>query len=283
MLPRWLARSLVALLKRNYLQSNHGFIEKACPGTVSRTLGIPLLASNARRLTSSFREQRPPVKSEHLRVLVDDLKLDGTCGRDYAIRAAATACFFGQLQAGEIFPTSSDDPNDYDFEHLPAVKDLGPASERGDRKLRLPKTKVAQSRGETVILTPQPGNISPTKALREHIHINRLHPEHPLLAYRDKDGVLKVLSKGSFLNRCNEIWSRHGIPKMTGHCFRIGGTTHYLVEGVPPDVVKALGRWKSDAFLKYWRDLDSLASIHLHRLHAQQAYARKLRPTHRHN
>ncbi|KAE9392968.1 hypothetical protein BT96DRAFT_829884, partial [Gymnopus androsaceus JB14] len=62
----------------------------------------------------------------------------------------------------------------------------------------------------------------------------------------------------------NAVWSRHNIPHMTGHCFRIGSTTHYLVQGIPPDIVKMLGHWKSDAFLKYWRDLDSLASIHLH-------------------
>ncbi|KAE9389703.1 hypothetical protein BT96DRAFT_834533, partial [Gymnopus androsaceus JB14] len=85
-----------------------------------------------------------------------------------------------------------------------------------------------------------------------------------LLGYRDDSGELKVLTKSVFLKRCNQIWSEHGIPHMTGHCFRIGGTTHYLIQGIAPNIVKMLGRWKSDAFLKYWRDLESLASIHLH-------------------
>lgn len=226
--------------------------------------------------SSSFREQRPPVKSDHLVALVNNLNLDGMNGLDYAIRAGATACFFGQLRAGEIFPTSSNDPKDYDFTKLPAVKNLSPANERGDRKLYLPKTKVSQSKGETVILTTQLGGISPTKALREHIHVNRLTPEDPLLAYRDDDGDLKVLSKALFLKKCNTIWDKQGIPKMSGHCFRIGGTTHFLIAGVSPDVVKALGRWKSDAFLRYWRDLDALASVHLHRLHAQLSHADRL-------
>lgn len=213
---------------------------------------------------SSFREQRPPVKAEHLQSLVSKLNLDEQNGLDYAIRAGATACFFGQLRAGEIFSASSDDPKDYDFTQLPVVKNLGPANEAGDRKLHLPKTKVSQAQGETIILTTQQGGISPTRALREHIRVNCLRPDDPLLAYRDTNNELKVLSKTLFLRRCNEVWSAMGIPKMTGHCFRIGGTTHFLVAGIPPDVVKALGRWKSDAFLRYWRDLDSLASIHLH-------------------
>lgn len=226
--------------------------------------------------SSSYREQHPPVKSEHLLALVDKLNLDGQNGLDYAIRAGATACFFGQLRAGEVFPNSSDDPKDYDFTQLPAVRDLGPANHLGDRKLHLPKTKVSQSRGESVVLTTQPEGLSPTKALREHIYINHLHPEDPLLAYRDENGDLKVLSKTLFLRKCNTVWSGLGIPKMMGHCFRIGGTTHFLIAGVAPDVVKAIGRWKSDAFLRYWRDLDSLASIHLHRLHAQRSYANEL-------
>ncbi|KAE9389184.1 hypothetical protein BT96DRAFT_835263, partial [Gymnopus androsaceus JB14] len=97
-----------------------------------------------------------------------------------------------------------------------------------------------------------------------------------LVAYRDENDELKVLSKAVFPKRCNVIWSRHNIPRMTGHCFRIGGTTHYLVQGIPPNVVEMLGCWKLDAFLKYWRDLDSLTSIHLHRHHAQVSYTNHL-------
>ncbi|KAE9391928.1 hypothetical protein BT96DRAFT_1000852 [Gymnopus androsaceus JB14] len=94
---------------------------------------------------------------------------------------------------------------------------------------------------EEVVYSPQPGRTSPTRAWREHIRVNRLGPDDPLVAYRDENGELKVLSKTVFLKRCNEVWSRHNIPRMTGHCFRIGGTTHYLVQGIPPDIVKMLG------------------------------------------
>jgi hypothetical protein len=54
-----------------------------------------------------------------------------------------------------------------------------------------------------------------------------------------------------------------GFPILTGHSFRIGGTTHLLLSGVPPDVVKTTGRWSSDAFLRYWRSTEQIASIYL--------------------
>ncbi|KIJ30935.1 hypothetical protein M422DRAFT_186511, partial [Sphaerobolus stellatus SS14] len=59
------------------------------------------------------------------------------------------------------------------------------------------------------------------------------------------------------------IWIANGLPRITGHSFRIGGTTELLVAGVPPDVVKALGRWSSDAFLVYWRSLSELAPLYV--------------------
>ncbi|KAF9218783.1 hypothetical protein BS17DRAFT_642718, partial [Gyrodon lividus] len=61
------------------------------------------------------------------------------------------------------------------------------------------------------------------------------------------------LTQKKFLARCNSIWTSKGIPVSAGHSFRIGGTTELLLAGVPPDIVKALGRWSSDAFLCYWR------------------------------
>ncbi|KAE9403371.1 hypothetical protein BT96DRAFT_990411 [Gymnopus androsaceus JB14] len=195
--------------------------------------------------SSSFRDQRPPIKKEHLSILFDKLDLTGTCGINHAIAAASTGCFYGQLRGSKILLLSSD-TNDYNPNSLPTIKDLGPANENGNRKLRLLKTKVEQTRGKEVIYSPQPG------------------PNDPLLGYQNDSGELKVLTKLIFLKLCKQIWSEHGIPRMTGHCFRIGGTTHYLIQGIAPDIVKIPGCWKSDVFLKYWRDLESLASIHLH-------------------
>lgn len=224
---------------------------------------------------SSFRPPRAPVKESHLFHLHTDLNLDGNNGKDAAIAAAADLMFFGQLRAGEVLPDSSI-TSLYDSCKHPRVSDLGPVNSQGTCSLFLPSTKTSRNRGESASITQQDSQACPIKAMRDHIRINELKPGDPLLAYRDSSGSLRCLTRAECINRCNEIWSPRGIPKISGHCFRIGGTTHYLCRGVPPDVVKALGRWKSDAFLVYWRDLDTLASLHLHRHHAQELYHSRL-------
>jgi len=61
-----------------------------------------------------------------------------------------------------------------------------------------------------------------------------------------------------FLQRCNQVWVSAGFPDMPGHAFCIGGATELLLQGVPPDVVATQGRWKSQAFLEYWRQINSI-------------------------
>ncbi|KAJ3710039.1 hypothetical protein C8R42DRAFT_649027 [Lentinula raphanica] len=175
--------------------------------------------------------------------------------------AAAVLLFFGQMRAIEALPHSSS-INAYPT-FLPRVRDLAEPNGNGARVLHLPKTKTQQVRGEKVVVTPNRMEVDPVRALRKHLEANKLGPGDPLFAFRNKDGGLDVLLRSAFLRTCNETWSTHGIPRITGHCFRIGGTTHYLLAGISPDVVKTLGRWRSDAFLRYWRNLDQLATIHV--------------------
>jgi hypothetical protein len=52
-----------------------------------------------------------------------------------------------------------------------------------------------------------------------------------------------------------------GLRRVSGQWFRIGGTTFYLVSGVEPHIIKKFGRWRSEAFLEYWRCLDQLGVI----------------------
>jgi hypothetical protein len=80
-----------------------------------------------------------------------------------------------------------------------------------------------------------------------------------------------MLTKTAFLARCNEVWTTSGYPLTTGHSFHIGGTMELLTCGVPPDVVKSMGRWSANSFLRYWRDLKTIAPLHTH-----NAYHKKL-------
>ncbi|KAJ3772575.1 hypothetical protein FB446DRAFT_703769 [Lentinula raphanica] len=218
---------------------------------------------------SSLRPKRHPVLPKHLRLLHDDLSAES--GLDVCVAAAAKVMMYGQLRSGEVLPTNSD-VRRYDSSKMPLGRHLGPLNASGSRSLFLPSTKTCQNRGDEALIPVQNGRSDPVQALQDHFAVNNINDSDPLFSYLDSNSVRRVLTVKVLLHRCNDIWKRHGLPVMSGHCFRIGGTTHYLLSGVNPDVVKVFGRWKSSAFLTYWRHLESLGSLHLHRYTAQNAY-----------
>jgi hypothetical protein len=210
--------------------------------------------------SSSRRPQRDPVTTRMLQLLVTDLDLEQS--EDTAVYAVATAAFFGQLRLGEIL-SPTQDAYSPKAKNLPTVADLHISKDpECSPTLFLPVTKTTSTRGDTVALPKQSAPLDPITAVTLHIQSSSLLPHHPIASYY-KGGRRYLLTKDKFLRRCNSVWSRHGYNRFTGHSFRIGGTTYYLLKHRDPMVVKVLGRWKSDAFLRYWRSLDMLASLHL--------------------
>jgi hypothetical protein len=110
--------------------------------------------------------------------------------------------------------------------------------------------------------------LDPIHAIHKHFIKNRLEISHPISAYRDTQNNIVTLTRAKFIQHINQILQavKKGYPHITGHCFRISGTTFYLVSGVPPDMVKKFGRWRSQVFLKYWWCLDYLGAIHIEML-----------------
>lgn len=205
---------------------------------------------------SSKRPARPPITATMLRALYDGL--DFSNPRDVAVFATACVAFWGQCRLGELLPHSS---CPHASKHLPTRRHISRSS-RNNRSttLHLPRTKT-KINGEDVTLVSQSAPLDPRVALDMHFLANKCDDNAPLFTYRSPTGTT-TLTKPKFLLRCNEIWAVSGYPRTTGHSFRIGGTTELLLAGVPPDVVKAMGRWSSNSFLRYWRSLDILAPIH---------------------
>ena len=61
------------------------------------------------------------------------------------------------------------------------------------------------------------------------------------------------MTRHVFLAGIHKIVTAKKLPKLTGHGIRIGSTLEYLLRGIPFDVVKAKGRWQSEAFKGYLR------------------------------
>jgi hypothetical protein len=136
-------------------------------------------------------------------------------------------------------------------------------------KLHLPWTKTQRWDGDVVHLVEQSKRFNATQAIKRHLNSSQLDPADPLCAYKEGDCAV-VIDKKDFMLMCNGIWSQHGFDRYTGPSFRIGGTTMLLRSGVEPGVVKKMGRWESDAFILYWRDLESIFSHHAANLKAEE-------------
>ncbi|KAJ3714527.1 hypothetical protein C8R42DRAFT_591282 [Lentinula raphanica] len=150
---------------------------------------------------TSIQDERFPVKVEYLKILVRNQ--EGEEGFRKCRNAAALLLFFGQMRAVEVLPRSSD-INSYP-KSLPRIRDLTEPNGDGTRLLHLPKTKTQQVRGEKVIITPNGTEVDPIRIMKKHITANRLSPDDPLFAFRNREGALEVLSKLMFLSACNDI------------------------------------------------------------------------------
>ena len=127
--------------------------------------------------------------------------------------------------------------------------------------LKLPHTKTTSNSGETIFLYSQNDCTDPNSVIDKHININQLPLHYPLFSYHYGDSYA-AFTKCKFLRWCNNIWSQYGLPMFTGHCFHIGGTTILLFHGVSPYIVKRMGHWTLDTFLKYWQSVEILAPLH---------------------
>jgi hypothetical protein len=215
--------------------------------------------------SSSRRNQRLPITREILRTLHRNLDLKTPF--DAAVFAAACTLFWGQCRAGEVLLSTTTPagckgkPTRQDFLPLTNTKPC--------YSMRLPSTKTHFTDGETVILLHQKGSMDPIQALHYHLYTNQFDAEKPLFPYKTAHGS-RPLMKSAFLGRCNKIWARNNLPRFTGHCCCIGGTTELLLAGVPPHVVKQSGRWSSDAFLRYWHSTEVILPLYMKRIQSMK-------------
>jgi hypothetical protein len=206
---------------------------------------------------ASRRPPRPPISLHMLSILHEYLDMEDPL--DACCWAAAVTAFWGQTRLGEIL---SKWQTRFAPHTIPSPSDLNPQLHLGGTvKLHLPFTKTKGRRGETIFLCPQFGCSNPSSALSIHLQINNVPPNLPLFSYHSPNGLIALTTR-KLLSRCNSIWSTRGLPSCSGHSFRIGGTTELLLSNVPPHIVKLLGRWSSDAFLRYWRNLEHIAPMH---------------------
>lgn len=223
----------------------------------ARSDRLNLLAKASRPL-SAPNAPRPPVTMELMVALANNLDL--TLPFDACVFACACSAFWGLARLGELLPAT----HNYDHKTPPFPRMLSLSPGRaGSLKLALPWTKVKKWDGEVIILPVQDKPCNPIFAINNHLQINALPKTSLLFSYHDHQQAT-VLLKKAFLDRCSDIWktAAPATQMPTGHSFRIGGTSHLLMCGIHPDIIKQTGRWSSDSFLRYWRNLDVVIPNH---------------------
>ncbi|KIK48498.1 hypothetical protein CY34DRAFT_785608 [Suillus luteus UH-Slu-Lm8-n1] len=210
---------------------------------------------------SSKRPRRPPVTLDHMHALFRRLDLSNSF--DAAVFATASVAFWCCCRLGELVINSqSGFVPDRHVSRSTSFRRCAPLNRTPYSVLHIPWTKTTHAAGADIIASKLDDPTNPVVALNHHLASNASVPlSAPFFAFETRDGSWAPLTRPWFLSRCNQVWRESGLLELTGHCFRIGGASELLLRGVPPDVVAMQGRWKSRAFLEYWRKIESILPL----------------------
>ncbi|KAJ7447175.1 hypothetical protein FB451DRAFT_780703 [Mycena latifolia] len=212
---------------------------------------LEALLRAADRLTpsSSKRQARMPYTVEILCLLRPFFDL--TKPLDAAVWSCLTTLFWSTSRGGEftVKTLTSFDP----AIHV-KPSDVSRVADRNgleQTNFALPRTKSAPH-GENVYWAKQNGPSDPEAALANHLTVNTPRANDALFSHLHGSGR-RPLTKTAFKRRLTEAFKAANIQFIHVHGIRIGSTLEYLLRGIPLDVMKAKGRWASDAFSIYLR------------------------------
>jgi len=190
------------------------------------------------------RRTRLPITTGLLRQLCQRLAtIQGRALQDRLMLSAAfTLAFHGFLRCGELVDLSLDDL---------IISSDGSAI---TITLRRSKTDV-NGKGTSILVGASPDTgICPVVAVSRYLDI-RGRAHGPL--FIDCKGC--QLTKTALSAELSSLLPLCNVPSSTGyanHSFRIGAATSAAMAGTPEYVIRHMGRWKSDAVLRYIRVSD---------------------------
>ena len=169
---------------------------------------------------------------------------------DKVIWAACCVGFFGFLRTADFaVPSSSKfDPS----VHL-AVQDVVIDSFTSPSllQIRIKMSKTDQfKQGTSVFLAASHNELCPLAALLSYL-VSHPPGEGPLFQFADGS----PLTRPRFVTEFRKALMAAGVQAeaYTGHSFRIGAATTAAAKGVADNLIKALGRWTSEAYQIYIR------------------------------
>ena len=246
-----LARSIKHSSIKSYLAAvRHFHIREGYHLDLKSHLRLQLVCRGIKRAQGSSLRTRLPITIQHLRLFHCLLAIPHSSNPNYVmIWAAMTLAFFGFLRLGELTcnarfsPESHMSPRDITF--LPSPQ----APQYMSVQIKISKTAPFRT-GQTIFIGRTNQVLCPVQAMLRYLHI-RGNSSGPLFKY--SSGT--PLTKQALTTETRSLLSLSGFnaANYAGHSYRIGAATTAASVGLPPWLIKTLGRWSSDCYERYVR------------------------------
>ena len=209
---------------------------------------VQKILSSTLKLKANF-DPRLPITLLVLQQLVRALQ---TTVQSYShrclLKAMFVVAFFGLMRVGEI-TMSKDKVVPLNLSHLNLTS----------KQALITIAKFKHNKSMRPVEIPLPAQelslICPVRALHEYLSLRGM-ASGPLFCLSN----LKPVPRDFFIKHLKNTLSFCGFPldRYKSHSFRIGGASYYAELGFSDAQIRLLGRWDSDAFLKYIRSQRAL-------------------------
>ena len=200
-----------------------------------------LMGINRIQGQSHVRPVRPPITWDRLNAIISFIFHTESGHNQAMFSAAILIAFFGMLRVSEF--TS---PSAFYFNqniHL-SSNDVFIDFQRNLAFIYLKFCKTDQfGVGTTIRVSRLNHQLCPVLALHRYLNIRGPHP-----------GPLFIFSDGFYFTRADLSTLTQALPHVANintHSLRRGGASALAAAGVSHEIIKTLGRWKSDAYKRY--------------------------------
>ena len=254
----FLAKSVKHSTIKGYLAAvRHLHIRCGYQLNLTKCLRLHLVCRGIKRSQGISIRTRLPITVAHLRFFYSILAIEYTSNYDsLMIWAAMTLAFFGFMRLGELTCNSRFNPDT----HLTPLDITFHPSQSNPCHLSV-RVKVSKTDpfrvGHTLYIGKTNGNVCPVQAMKLYLSKRGITPG-PLFKFLSG----KPLTKDALTAETRQLLSFLGIKgsDYAGHSYRIGAATAAASVGLPPWLVKTLGRWSSDCYERYIQCPQSILS-----------------------
>ncbi|EFP76705.2 uncharacterized protein PGTG_02166 [Puccinia graminis f. sp. tritici CRL 75-36-700-3] len=224
------------------IQAWHLYHSTVYPPEAKAKITVLLRSSAHTDAQSPKRPRKAPVMLKHLVSLTETLLPGGPYQK--AVLDLAITAFWGMARLSEL--TSEREEGTLRWSATLFTSDVKfyqtPLGIAAALEIRGAKT-CAPGDSQTIHLQGLNHMLCPVAAVKRRIA--KAGPNNvPLFGFNTPTGRVNLV-KTKVVRTLGQVWSEHGYQGITGHSFRVGGTSLRFAIGVPVEEICALGRWTS--------------------------------------